>query len=424
MLGSRMSTLYRNIVSFTLVILFCQQSWIPLTDPIERVRSYTRAIEFDYTTWTLDALKVKLDQALVGLDGYVSTEQSSGFVLRYIELTRIKQEYESQLVQIYSNPDVRNPTLESQPILDQLDLVKKDLNYVSPIAEGILQNQISQVATSLQLSFIGQPIPPLLFHATPLPQALIVSPRDTIRQDANISLKTNLPLQDVLKIESEVSKGLNVSSLVEDVGGIGTYPTMVQQTSDINWLCEVVSHEWIHNYLQLRPLGLNYDTNSDLRTMNETTASLAGKEIAREVIRQYYPNFLPVPDPAVPTENERLTSPEELSPPEFDFRAEMHATRIRVDELLSKGKISEAESYMEEQREYFWDHGYQIRKLNQAYFAFHGAYADEPGGAAGSDPVGPAVRELRTQSSSLAAFIHKISRMTSFEQLKRSISKQ
>jgi hypothetical protein len=62
-----------------------------------------------------------------------------------------------------------------------------------------------------------------------------------------------------------------------------------------------------------------------------------------------------------------------------------------------------------------------LRKLNQAYFAFHGAYADAPGGAAGEDPVGPAVRTLREQSASLADFINRISWMTSFEQLQQAI---
>jgi uncharacterized repeat protein (TIGR01451 family) len=98
------------------------------------------------------------------------------------------------------------------------------------------------------------------------------------------------------------------------------------------------------------------------------------------------------------------------------------ATRVQVDDLLSQGKIDEAESFMEEQRKIFWENGYQIRKLNQAYFAFHGAYADVPGGAAGSDPVGPAVRELRARSNSLAEFIKQISRMTSFEQLKDALN--
>ena len=85
--------------------------------------------------------------------------------------------------------------------------------------------------------------------------------------------------------------------LVEEVGGIGTYPTMVQETDDLNWLAEVIAHEWIHNYLTLRPLGINYDTTPELRTMNETSASLAGKEIANAVIARFYPERVPPPPP-------------------------------------------------------------------------------------------------------------------------------
>jgi hypothetical protein len=71
---------------------------------------------------------------------------------------------------------------------------------------------------------------------------------------------------------------------------------------------------------------------------------------------------------------------------------------------------------------FLWDHGYAIRKLNQAYFAFYGAYAETPAGAAGEDPVGPAVRLLRQRSSSLAAFLRSIARMSSFDQLKEAIA--
>jgi hypothetical protein len=77
---------------------------------------------------------------------------------------------------------------------------------------------------------------------------------------------------------------------------------------------------------------------------------------------------------------------------------------------------------MEERRELFWENGYLLRKLNQAYFAFHGAYADVPGGAAGEDPVGPAVRALREKSDTLADFVNTIAQMTSFEQLQQAIN--
>ena len=53
---------------------------------------------------------------------------------------------------------------------------------------------------------------------------------------------------------------------------------------------------------------------------------------------------------------------------------------------------------MEARRRIFWENGYKIRKLNQAYFAFYGAYADKPFSAAGADPVGNDVRLLRARS--------------------------
>jgi hypothetical protein len=76
---------------------------------------------------------------------------------------------------------------------------------------------------------------------------------------------------------------------------------------------------------------------------------------------------------------------------------------------------------METQREYLWENGYYIRRLNQAYYAFYGAYADVPGGAAGEDPVGPAVRELRARSETLVSFLDRISWMTSFERLQQEV---
>ena len=103
----------------------------------------------------------------------------------------------------------------------------------------------------------------------------------------------------------------------------------------------------------------------------------------------------------------------------------MHITRLAVDSLLAEGKIEQAETYMELRRRVFWENGYHIRKLNQAYFAFHGAYADQPGGAAGAseDPAGEAVRALRANSASLAEFLNRISWMWTFKQLQQAVSK-
>jgi hypothetical protein len=220
-------------------------------------------------------------------------------------------------------------------------------------------------------------------------------------------------------LENQVEERFNVSAMVTNVGGIGVYPTMVLSTTDMDFLSDTIAHEWTHNYLTLHPLGLNYDTSPDLRTMNETTASIVGKEIGQQMLERYYPQFAPRPVPEQLSQN--IVPPPDDSPPKFEFRKEMHITRVAVDQLLADGKIEEAERYMETRRKFFWDHGYQIRRLNQAYFAFNGAYADQPGGAAGTDPVGPAVRALRQQSSSLADFLKRISWMTSLADLQRSL---
>ncbi len=58
----------------------------------------------------------------------------------------------------------------------------------------------------------------------------------------------------------------------------------------------------------------------------------------------------------------------------------------------------------------------RIRKLNQAYFAFHGSYADQPG-SSGSDPIGPAIREVRYYSASLSEFVSRMRGLTTSEDL-------
>jgi hypothetical protein len=294
---------------------------------------------------------------------------------------------------------------------------------LAPLAEGVVQAQVAEVAADLGLATLGQSLPAVLFHSTSVPDALVVSPRDQIRQSANISIEANLPIEEQAALEQRVESGLNASALVVPVGGVGVYPTMVMQTTDRRWLASTVAHEWTHNYLQLRPLGLLYDHTPELRTMNETTADIVGTEIGDEIIRRFYSGVASAepPDPMWVALGGRYPDPNDNDPPPFDFRMEMHTTRVTVDVLLAGGRIDEAEDYMERRRRSFVEHGYFIRRLNQAYFAFYGAYADVPGGPAGKDPVGPAVRALRARSRALSEFVYQIAWMTSFEQLQQAV---
>jgi len=64
----------------------------------------------------------------------------------------------------------------------------------------------------------------------------------------------------------------------------------------------------------------------------------------------------------------------------------MRNIRRNVDAYLEQGQIDQAEKYMIEQQQFLSANGYYIRKLNQAYFAFHGNYADSPTSV---NPIGP-----------------------------------
>ncbi len=394
-----------------------------LTNPIEKVRAFTRQIEFDYIEWMSNAAIVKIRAASAGIPYTLEHEAQKEIVNKYLRITQNILENEYQLAQIYADAAIADKEFAAEKLRAELDELYTRQIKLAPLAEAILQEQVSEVLAEIGLTIVGQPVPNVWYHSTPLPMALIVSPRERIEQIANISVNTDLTVDQQVELENNVEDRLATSTLVVNIGGVGVYPTMVMRTTDLNWMLSTIAHEWIHNYLTLRPLGFLYDETPELRTMNETTASIAGDEIGALVLERFYPerqtaSSLTLSLVSAPTDH---PDPRDLPRPPFDFRVQMHETRINVDAMLAEGKIEEAEAYMEERRLIFLQNGYLLRKINQAYFAFYGAYADTPGGAAGEDPVGPAVRKLREQSESLASFVKKISWMWSFEQLQKEV---
>lgn len=397
--------------------LLLEKSISSASDPSERLYSLTRPLEFDYVSWTLNAIGIKIGQHALDAASYLPENDRSETVLECLGLIQQIKELKYRLNDIYSDPNTNDPGDESTVLRLQINELQQQKSNLLPLTEEIIQQQVSEIAVEYNLALGGQVIPPVLYHTTPPPDALIISPRDMIRQDNDISISPDISVEQMDALENQVDKTLNVSSLVVEIGGIGVYPTMVMEITDINSLVEVVAHEWIHNYLTLHPLGISYMNSPALRTMNETVASIAGKELGRAVVARYYPQYLPPQNPPVTTpESQDQTA----SPPVFDFRAEMHLTRVTVDAMLAAGQIDEAEAYMEQRRVFLWENGYHIRKLNQAYFAFYGAYADQPGGEAGEDPVGAAVRLIRQKSSSLADFINRMAWMWNYEQLQKA----
>ena len=400
------------LMAFSIVLT---ASAAQILDRKDQVQRFTRQLEFDYLSWTTRALGNKLSQFALGASGFLSDEDRNQVVLDYLELVRESGRLSGELTSILSDPNLPNPELTAQPISEELNSVRERLDDLKPLAETVLQENVGAVLEDQGLGVGGTPFPPVAFQFSELPVALIVSPRDAIQQDANLHLDPGMNLEDQIDLESQVEEELDVSALVVGIGGLSTYPTMIQETTSIQWLAETIVHEWTHHYLAFRPLGVQYAQSNETRSINETVAGIVGREIGREVLARYYPEFLPDPPPEPEPTSEVGPTPE---PPEFDFRVEMRETRLRVDELLAAGRIEEAEEYMEARRQVFWDHGHRsIRRLNQAYFAFYGAYADSPRGEAGEDPIGEAVRAVWDQTGDPTEFLRKMAWVTTLEQV-------
>ncbi len=413
--------IFNSILCLLLLLLANASTPWPLTLR-EKVHKLSQDNAFDYTSWTLNALWVKLGQSALGAPRYLDSNNQIATVREYLRLVEELEQIEQEIDRIYADPTIEDARAASASQRAHLNELTRRYQAIAPYAEATLEMQVTEILRELGLTLGGQPMPWVLYHITPLPQNLVVSSRAAIQQETSYLLDPNLTTEQAEQLEAQVDASMNVSSLVVPVGGIALYPTMVMRTTALGWLSDTIAHEWIHIYLGYKPLGRYYFERPEVRTMNETTASIAGNEIGRLLMERYYPEMLRRYNPT-----EQLASvisgpigPDTFPPP-FNFRQEMYKTRLQADQLLEEGKIDEAEAYLEQRRQIFWARGYPIRKLNQAYFAFYGAYADTPGGPAGEDPIGPAVRELRARSATLKEFLDRIERMSSFAQLQAAL---
>ena len=377
-----------------------------------RARYLLAEDQFNFVGWELEALLSKLAYTLVVPQRYMDAPTRHDFLLEYLTLVSDAQRLEGEIYRVYADPEIEDAAAATVEQRARLAEMRADEDVRQPFAEAILEEQVACLLVDEGFGALGQEIPPVRARFTPLPLLLVISPRDHIEKIFSLGLRAGLGATRREAIESEIEAQFDVSALVTGIGGMAAYPSMLLESSSLNWLTNVTAHEWTHHYLTPRPLGWNYNASPEARTINETVASIMGEEIGRKVIARYYPELLP-PEPVPEELEEEPLTPE---PPAFDFQSEMRETRVRVDELLAQGKIEEAESYMEDRRRKFVAHGYHIRKLNQAYFAFHGAYAEKPG-AAGEDPIGPAGQELRARNSDLNVFVTEIAQVTTLVEL-------
>ncbi len=382
--------------------------------------------QFDFAGWWLAAVAAKIGHELHVPQNGMTEQQQVEFVREYARQVTVYQQVENKITRAFVDPNNTDPQGSTTGLQAERQAVRDWLNARQNLAEAIIQEQVESVLREEGFAAGGQVVPPLRFRFTELPDLLVISRRDRIERISSRELATGLPVDAQDRIENEVDERFDVSSIVEPIGGLGAYPTMLPETPALLWLLGVAGHEWVHNYFlyMLAPIGWNYADDPHARIMNETAAVIAERDIRKRVAERFYPDLLDALN-----DRESLTASiasdiaATSDAPKFDFRKEMRETRQRTDEFLAQGKIEAAESYMEQRRQLFVQNGYLIRKLNQAYFAFHGAYNADPGGspAAGKDPVGPAVQEMRDRSASMGDFLRTMASVQNFDDLQRRL---
>lgn len=273
--------------------------------------------------------------------------------------------------------------------------------------EELLESEIAAVIAEAGLRRGPGPFeivfPPVDFRLDSAPTVLAVSPRDRIRLAETVLLDSDVEVAERESVEATLAAEHDLSALVIPIGGLASYPAIVSGTRDLRRTLEIVAHEWLHQYWFFYPLGFNYFASAEMTTLNETAADIAGRELG-DLAYERLTGIRP-PPPGAPS----LGRSDERA---FDFGDEMRETRRTVDAMLAQGLIDEAEQYMEDRRRVFVANGYAIRVLNQAYFAFHGTYAESP---ASVSPIAGQLHDLRERTPTLGEFIRTVARFPTYD---------
>ncbi len=337
--------------------------------------------------------------------------ENPGAIDEYFETTARLREATGRAEWLLANRPADDPELLEA--LEEETAIERELEDIRARAtlalRGLMMNTMREAGLVSDPPILDEIVfPPVSFVMEDLPRALTVSPRDRIALMESLPLRPEISTEEILRLERALTdRGL--SALVVNIGGMGTYPALVKSTSTRDSTIRTILHEWVHHYLFFHPLGQRYAASGDMTTINETVANMVAAEAAAIALDQPPPVFR-VPEP--PTERHR-------DPGVFDFGAYMRETRIEAERLLAQGLIEEAEAYMEARRVHLNEtHGYAIRKINQAYFAFHGSYADSPAGGSVSPIFGQLI-EVRNQTGSVAEFLRAVREIESSTDLER-----
>ena len=330
-----------RIILFLLIFFGLGAASVPpehaLLVQVERI---TTPYQFDFVNWESEAVTSEIGRrwSPPPLPGDETGQKA--LVQTFLDQERRRNELEQGISQIYAacpgSSPAACPAKEQQRAADLeqnlAEVVARQARII-PLVETILSRQVETVLRDEDFTVGGQAFPPVAFRLIDPPTALILSPRDRIEKRHFVGLQPGLDNKQRVEIETALDQRGDVSSYVTDVGGLGSYPSMVINHGWLPALIEIIAHEWTHNYFYTFPSNMawGYQTYPHLTTINETTATLVGQELARKVVTRFYPDWV---DRLPPVDNTGVPVPRE--PSEFDQA--MRRIRLHVDQLLAEGK--------------------------------------------------------------------------------------
>jgi hypothetical protein len=402
------------LIAVLMLLFMLVAGCAPGQDFDRHLQTVTTTYQFHLAKWEFQALGEEIGQFFSGRQE--NADNATSEVARYFANVEHIRTLESEIEAVKAGDQPGDiASLEDklgrlrQENAEADDSVARHLE--TQIREALSRQGIYNPADKYMRLKIG--FPPVSINLAKPPHLLVISPRERIETIRTEVLLPEMRQEDMESVEAKID-GLGVSSLVVDLGGLGTYPSYITDEADLQFVIETVVHEWLHQYLTFTPLGFRYlldlagiRRDYDIATINETVVSMVSKEIGGMIYKEQYGR------------DEKDSTGQDTAESGFNFNREMREIRKAVDDYLAQGEVEQAEQFMEQKRQYLADNGYYIRKLNQAYFAFNGTYADSP---TSISPIGVELKKLRNRSASLKEFLETVISMTSRQELAESVS--
>ncbi|MAU56044.1 MAG: hypothetical protein CL899_03770 [Dehalococcoidia bacterium] len=253
------------------------------------------------------------------------------------------------------------------------------------------------------------PLPEFSLEESP-PKLLLISPRSNIERLDEVLLTARLTDAEIVSIEQDIESQTDYSSIIVNIGGIAAYPSIVTEVSDKGAMFKLIAHEWLHQYLFFFPLGRAYFSDEDMRSVNETLANIFADNLLNNMCKE-----------DVYIQSGYCLQNTDVSEKDFDYSVYMKDLRQQVDFFLLAGEIEKSEKLMNSATIYLNSRGYNIRRINQAWFAFHGSYADTP---ASSSEINNELTNFISSEKSLGNAIRKLRSIDNYQEYLRFVDEK